>query len=225
MFLACQSGRVEVGDIFPLRYEPTLAEARIFPFAATSLYFRISILLDFEKSFHYFLKNRARRKATMKKNRAKPPAMLLLEFVTDQRSNIYAEMCAASTDANRLQSDEAGALLRSEIESVLRNLLSGRNFDVITENLARYATLKPPEIRLRAVGTSKSAYASDLFSTTKSIRLGSNKVFVDTSYDPSATAHQLIYGVLKRAIETNDIERLGNMPADRLPKTYLSKIS
>jgi hypothetical protein len=138
------------------------------------------------------LKKSSTQKGRYEENRAKPPAMLLLEFVTDRRSNIYAEMGAASIDANHLQSDEAGALLRSEIESVLRNLLSGRNFDMITENLARYATLTPPEIRLRAVGTSKTAYVSDLFSTTKSIRLGSNKVFVDTSYDPSATAHQLI---------------------------------
>lgn len=143
----------------------------------------------------------------MKKNRAKPPGKLLAEFVTNPRSAVYSEICAVSIDENELQSDQVAELLRREIQTVISDLLSGQNFERINENLARY-TVKPPEIRVRPVAIRESVHSPDFFSGRKSILLGRHRAYIDSSYEPGATAHQLIYGVLKRALETGDIERL-----------------
>ncbi len=160
------------------------------------------------------------------KNRAKTPGQLLVEFVSKPRSAVYKEICAASTDENGFQFDGAGARLKSEMKSVLTDLLSGRNFDQINQALCRHASQKK-EVKIRAVGENKY-YSLDFYiAETRPVSLGRKNIcHVDAIYPNPETAHELIYGVLKRALESGgDIEQLGLCRRQACKKMLVSKKS
>jgi hypothetical protein len=154
----------------------------------------------------------------MRKNRA-IPGQLLVEFVNNPRSAIYREVCAISVDENGLQSDVPAANLRTEMRKVLKDLLGERNVDHVAREISRY-TRETPEIRIRAIGEKQHLSADSYTAKTETIHVGRKVYQFDTILPNTYTAHQYMYGLLKRAIESGDAERLGLCRRDACQKLW-----
>jgi hypothetical protein len=143
--------------------------------------------------------------AKREQNRA---AMLFVDLINDPTSEAYADLCAMCIDSNGLQSDRAAAILVGEIRSDLRNLLTGGDLGLVKKKIIlhtrknaaiswglRYAG-KPPQSRFHLI--------------EKKIRLGQRDAYFDTWSAPveHTTAHRLVYGVLRRLLESDEISRL-----------------
>jgi hypothetical protein len=138
----------------------------------------------------------------MKKNSAK----ILADLVLNKGSNAFKDLRARSVDENQFQSDAAASRLRSEIAADLKDLLSGKNWDAISEKIQLHATA-PSVLRIRPIGD-RRARPETLNITTKRIRLGANEVNLVTVRPDEQSPEQWVYGLLADALETGDIQRL-----------------
>lgn len=141
----------------------------------------------------------------MKKNRVKNPAQNLADIVLDGRSPAYKELCLFGSDENGLPSNKPAARLRSEIRSVLTDLLKG-NFDAVNQKIAQHTMKVPPLIAVSP--TRRGVTSGDFYSTVKQVRIGETDAYLETTLPNSATPEQVVYGLLLRALESGDIHHL-----------------
>jgi hypothetical protein len=148
----------------------------------------------------------------MAKNRVKTNSRLLADIVLKPRSNAYKDLCAMCTDENGFQSEESDAVaarLRDELKSTLIDLLNARNLDAINEKLADKAPGAEPAIVALQVSEAKGhASSHDTFWKSEKIRVGNRVLTFKKGFRADATPEQLIYGVLRRSLESGDIARL-----------------
>ena len=137
----------------------------------------------------------------MSKNSAK----YLADIVLSTRSNAFKDLCNRSIDENQHQSDEVALRLRNEITTVLKDLLSGKNWDAISDKLAQHAAAAPV-LKIRPIGERRRLGSLNI-STTK-IRLGATDAHLVTVRADEQTAEQFVYRLLARALETKDIQHL-----------------
>jgi hypothetical protein len=135
----------------------------------------------------------------MSTNRVRTNSRLLADIVLNPRSRAYKDLLEMSWD-NETQSDASAAQLRDELKSTLIDLLQAQNLDVVNEKLAKAPAAPPAVVRLRVSEPTTGVPADD-------IRLGKHRLFVRRAII-GATAEELVYGVLRRALESKDIERL-----------------
>jgi len=113
-------------------------------------------------------------------------------------------MCS---DENGFPSDKAAARLRDELKSTLIDLFQGGNLDAINEKLNdRAPTTTPETVRLTAA--EKRTPGGNFLVSRKKLIFGEQVLFLEKSFRADATPEQLVYGVLRRALESGDIKRL-----------------
>jgi hypothetical protein len=137
----------------------------------------------------------------MKKNSAKT----LADIVLNTGSNAFKELRARSIDENQFQSDAAAKRLRNEITTVLKDLLSGKNWDAISDKIAQHAAAAPV-LKIRPICERRRVGFLNI--TTTKIRLGANDAHLVALRADEQTAEQFIYRLLARALETKDIQHL-----------------
>lgn len=123
-----------------------------------------------------------------------------------KRGRAYSDLRAMCWD-NDSQSDHAALELAENLRSELTEFLRG-NFDTINRKLREYSR-QPPRIAVRLrESPSRRVQPSDFYTTTKTIRLGNRDVLLETTHSNAATPEELVYGVIRRALESGDIKNL-----------------
>src|SRR5262245_45300204 len=144
----------------------------------------------------------------MARYRVKTNSRLLADIVLSPRSSAYKELCAMCTDEKGFQSDEAAARLRDELKLLLADLLNARNLDAINKKLADAPAASPLVIRVRVSDPTTHVPANE-------IKVGKHRLFLRRTL-VGTTAEQLVYDVLRRALESRDINRLALCECEKL---------
>jgi len=126
----------------------------------------------------------------------------LADIVRDRRSRAYKNLLKICWD-NDAQSDASAPRLSEELKLVLIELLKGDS-TAANQKLADHGT-KPGLTVIRQGLAAKRSY---LNSDVKEVRIGQNKAWVETIFPNDATPEELVYGVLRRALNSGDIKHL-----------------
>jgi hypothetical protein len=122
-----------------------------------------------------------------------------------KRGRAYSDLREMCWD-NETQSDHAANRLSDELKSDLRAFLGG-NFSIVNEKLTKYSR-QPPLIAVRALRSSQKSLTQDLYTTAKTLRVGDCDVLLETTHSNAASPEELIYGIVRRALESGDIKNL-----------------
>jgi hypothetical protein len=136
----------------------------------------------------------------MEKNSAK----LLADIVLSPKSAAYWELKNISEDEHGMPSARAAADLRHELAGVLKELLAG-NFGPLNEKLRTYSA-SVPLLSVESKGGIKSSAWE--YSTSSRIQLGDKPAFLVKTRSNTATAPELVFGVLRRALESGALAYL-----------------
>jgi hypothetical protein len=130
----------------------------------------------------------------MEKNSAKK----LADIVLNPRSAAYWELKRISENEHGMPSAHAAADLRHELVRVLKELLVG-NFGPVNEKLRTYSASVPLLSVELTRGIKASAWES---STASRIQLGDKPAFLIQTRSNTATAPEIVFGLLRDALES-----------------------
>jgi len=136
----------------------------------------------------------------MEKNSAK----LLADIVLNPKSAAYWELKNISEDEHGMPSASAAGDLRRELAQVLKELLVG-NFGPVNEKLRTYSA-SVPLLSVSLKGGNKSSAWE--YSTATRIQLGDKPAFLIQTRSNTATGAEIVFGVLRRALESGAIAYL-----------------